>query len=82
MYAGDEIYGDDVTSGLSLEERLAGARSTRLAWPAPTTDEPDLETLEEWSADGGCEATDGCWVEPDGTCEHLHPSWLLQLGMI
>ena len=43
---------------------------------------PDLETLEEWESDGGCEATDGCWVEPDGTCEHGRRSWLLVLGLI
>lgn len=51
-------------------------------WPEPTTERPDIETLEEWHSDGGCEATDGCWVEPDGVCEHGHPSWLLRLGYI
>ena len=64
MYAGDEFYPDDVTSG-----------------PA-TDDVPDLEQLTEWVSDGICEATDGCIVEPDGTCEHGRPSWLLRLGMI
>jgi hypothetical protein len=55
----------------------------RSRWPEPTTERPDLETLEEWEfEDGGCEATDGCWVEPDGVCEHGHPSWLLRLGYI
>jgi len=52
-------------------------------WPEQTTDEPDLETLEEWmTEDGGCEATDGCWVEPDGVCPHGHPSWFVKLGLI
>jgi hypothetical protein len=52
-------------------------------YPEPTTDEPDLEQLEEWFyEDAGVEATDGCWIEPDGTCEHGHPSWLLKLGYI
>jgi hypothetical protein len=43
-----------------------------------------LELLQEWSDDGGCEAACqfGCWVEPDGTCEHDQPSWLLVLGMV
>lgn len=41
-----------------------------------------LATLERWESDGGCKATDGCWVEPDGTCEHGAESWLLVLGMI
>ena len=44
---------------------------------------PDLETLMEWTYDdGGCEATDGCWVEQDGTCPHGNPSWLIVLGLI
>ena len=52
-------------------------------WPEPTTDQPDLETLEEWMwEESGCEATDGCWTEADGTCPHGHPSWLLKLGLI
>ena len=54
----------------------------RSHWPEPTIERPDLETLEEWDLDGGCEATDGCWVEPDGVCQHGHPSWLLRLGYI
>ncbi len=43
---------------------------------------PTLEDLQEWLADGGAEATDGCWVEPDGTCPHGKPSWLIVFGMI
>jgi len=45
---------------------------------------PDLETLMEWEAEGGCEAAcpHACWVEPDGTCTHGNPSWLLKLGLI
>lgn len=27
-------------------------------------------------------ATDGCPTEPDGVCQHGHPSWLLYLGII
>ena len=44
--------------------------------------EPDLQTLVEWEADGICEATDGCVVEPDGVCPHGCKSWLLELGLI
>ena len=51
-------------------------------YPTPTSDRPDLDDLEGWESEGGCEATDGCWVEPDGTCEHGHPSWLLRMGLI
>ena len=45
---------------------------------------PDLETLMQWEADGGCEAAcpHGCWVEPDGVCTHGNSSWLLKLGFI
>ena len=43
---------------------------------------PDVETLMEWEEEGGCEATDGCWVEPDGICPHGRKSWLLELGLI
>jgi hypothetical protein len=44
---------------------------------------PSLEELlRQFEEDGGCEATDGCWVEPDGSCEHGKSSWLLVLGLI
>jgi len=43
---------------------------------------PCISTLERWSHDCGCKALDGCWVEPDGTCEHGLPSWLLAMNMI
>jgi len=48
----------------------------------PTVDQPSLADLMEWDERGGCEATDGCWVEPDGGCEHGHVSWLVYLGLI
>lgn len=46
------------------------------------TPEPEIEQWEEWDEDGGCEAVDGCWVEPDGHCEHGCPSWLIVMGLI
>lgn len=50
-------------------------------WPKPTREQPDIEDILYWvEEEYGCEATDGCWVEPDGICEHGHPSWLLYLG--
>jgi hypothetical protein len=36
-------------------------------------DAPSLEQLLEWQEQGGCEATDGCWVEPDGCWVHGEP---------
>ena len=43
---------------------------------------PALSTLIRWLEDGECEATDGCIVEPDGTCPHGKKSWLIELGII
>ena len=43
---------------------------------------PSMARMERWMNDGGAETTDGCWVEPDGHCEHGHPSWVLALGYI
>jgi hypothetical protein len=40
------------------------------------------ELQRQIEEDGGCEATDGCLVEPDGTYEQGQPSWLLALGLI
>jgi len=51
-------------------------------YPQPTVECPDLHELTEAQSEGGCEATDGCWVEPDGCCEHGHPSWLIRLGLV
>lgn len=51
-------------------------------WPTPTTPTPSIEELMEMDANDGIETTDGCVVEPDGTCEHGHPSWMLALGFI
>ena len=46
------------------------------------TERPTIEQLIEWEQEGGCEATDGCWVEPDGTCEHGCNSWLIEMCLI
>lgn len=43
---------------------------------------PSLRTMERWVFDGIAKATDGCSVEPDGTCPHGSRSWLLELGLI
>lgn len=43
---------------------------------------PTIDILTDWLETGRCEATDGCVVEPDGTCEHGNLSWLLELGLI
>jgi hypothetical protein len=42
------------------------------------------QTLEELVFESVVPAccSDGCEVEPDGTCEHGHPSVLLAMGVI
>ena len=52
-----------------------------MSWPKPTEAEPDFSELEFMVYDGVAEATDGCTIEPDGVCEHGHPSWLMYLGI-
>jgi len=51
---------------------------------APKLQAPSIEQLMQWEQEGGCEAACeyGCWVEPDGRCEHGKWSWLRALGMI
>jgi len=57
--------------------------NNKTIWPEPTVEEPDeFETLADSLLDSGCEATDGCWVEPDGNCCHGHVSWMIYLGYI
>jgi hypothetical protein len=43
--------------------------------------EPSSDELEGMLCDGIVEALDGCSVEPDGTCHHGYPSWLIALGL-
>jgi len=68
----------------NLGERVEPEAQTPAAEQATTraAPPPDLETLMAWEEEGFCEATDGCVVEPDGTCPHGCRSWLLELGLI
>lgn len=43
---------------------------------------PDPDTMAEWVADGGCRCPDGCWVEPNASCEHGLASWYLVLRAV
>jgi len=54
----------------------------RQQYPEPTTPTPTADELEEMVFDSVVEATDGCTVEPDGTCPHGHPSWLIRMGLV
>jgi len=45
--------------------------------------QPTYATLERWMMDGVARAIDGCsGIEPDGTCSHDQPSWLVALSLI
>lgn len=49
-----------------------------------TDDQDEIIKLieeEDWNY-GTCKTLDGCTVEPDGTCEHGSPSFMLALGVI
>ena len=54
---------------------------------AETLDREDL-TLDElyrdslWNATAPALCEEGCRIEPDGHCEHGHPSLLLEAGVI
>ena len=71
-------------SGSRTSTYRVQARPSMLEEPRPRLEIPDLKTLVEWEAEGGCEAAclHGCWVEPDGVCTHGKASWLLKLGLI
>jgi len=43
---------------------------------------PSVATMMKWSDNGIAKATDGCKVEPDGTCPHGHTSWMRIVGVI
>lgn len=52
-------------------------------WPDTSQIRPPIEDLWDWVDEyGQCTATDGCWVEPAGVCEHGHQSWLVELGEV
>ena len=43
---------------------------------------PSMSTMGRWVSHCYARALDGCRVEPDGTCEHGFPSWLIHHGLI
>lgn len=55
---------------------------TGLPWPEPSVPEPEFVALALFLYDAVAISTDGCLVEPDGVCQHGHPSWLRRLGVI
>ena len=69
-----------LTHNAWYECRQCGILWNEIDIPDDLDDAPDIETLMQWEMDGVCEALDGCLVEPDGTCPHGFPSWLVYLG--
>ena len=70
-----------------LRDRIDAEKAGRDTSPAElikqSRQQPDMETLQEWMDDCGCEAVDcGCWVEHDGHCPCGNESWFLRLGLI
>ena len=52
-------------------------------YPTPTGKEPSVDALYSMMVGMiATETTDGCIAEPDGVCEHGHPSWLVVLRYI
>jgi len=80
----DKKATQDKTLGELLADNRAAHSKSRLKRVEVQSREkrPSIQTLSRWSDDGVAEATDGCRVEPDGTCEHGSKSWLLVLGLI
>lgn len=66
----------------SLNQEAAGPVHHTTPFPRPTRQQPSMKALEHMAFDGVARATDGCQVEPDGTCPHGYPSWLMQLGYL
>lgn len=66
-----------------MAERFVGETTIEtVEYLEPTIDEPSFDALQAQEFDGIVDATDGCHVEPDGTCEHGHVSWLIYLELI
>lgn len=69
--------------GLRTLKEGVTLESYRQKWPsAIEVEKPTIAQLEEWTFDSICETPDGCQVEPDGTCAHGYPSWLLIYNLI
>lgn len=64
------------------EPETSASERPKGGWPEPTDDRPSYDELEGMVYDSVVDATDGCSVEPDGVCEHGHPSWLIRMGLI
>jgi len=74
-----------LTGSFNLEDYRTGVAAAKFATDTPKpkpVKAPSIATMERWLNDGVARAVDGCRVEPDGTCPHGSPSWLIRLGVI
>lgn len=71
-----------ISEGLVKEDECESCGAKKGQPHIITEETPDEDELREMVFDSVVTATDGCEVEPDGTCPHGHRSWLLVLGMI
>lgn len=83
------VFGSNHSDGSGTHTRAIGAGSSltpairrKYGLGPKRKPEPSFKTMERWSAAGIAQATDGCKVEPDGTCPHGARSWLLVKGLI
>lgn len=59
-----------------------------MSYPKPTVPEPNDDELEADLRAAVLDlhthflTSDGCEIEPDGTCCHGHPTWLVRFGLI
>lgn len=68
-----------IKAGLDINEVLRRHPD----WKRVTRKPPTLVTVARRAALSETNyATDGCKVEPDGVCQHGHPSWALVYGVI
>ncbi len=71
-----------VKDGMTLESLKSSGYFERHPDAVVCNKPPTMKTMEKWCEDGMARAIDGCKVEPDGTCQHNKPSWLIVLGYI
>lgn len=76
------VYCDGQLRVLKPGVDVADWHASHPAWLIVKGSKPSLPTLERWSDNGVAKALDGCRVEPDGTCPHGAPSWMLVIGVI
>jgi len=80
LEVGCDVWDDEARKELNLDgQTTPGSKRT----PAELG-YPDIESVEELvfaSVVPAC-CSEGCQVEPDGKCQHGHPSILIELGII